>query len=144
MVNLAPQKLSNEASLGKVYIQISLSHRYRYLFIMYMHTCIINKRSIDPRLNHQRFRYHITRLKKTREEQLMVFFFFLYSELFYVTTGERQIYKDFTNKKLKITIKSIYIFMFVLHNPFKTNVQEKFKIFKYSHHMMLLNWKQFI
>lgn len=34
--------------------------------------------------------------------------------------------------------------MFVLHNPFKTNVQEKFKIFKYSHHMMLLNWKQFI
>lgn len=107
-------------------------------------TCIINKRSIDPRLNHQRFRYHITRLKKTREEQLMVFFFFLYSELFYVTTGERQIYKDFTNKKLKITIKSIYIFMFVLHNPFKTNVQEKFKIFKYSHHMMLLNWKQFI
>lgn len=109
-----------------------------------MHTCIINKRSIDPRLNHQRFRYHITRLKKTREEQLMVFFFFLYSELFYVTTGERQIYKDFTNKKLKITIKSTYIFMFVLHNPFKTNVQEKFKIFKYSHHMMLLNWKQFI
>lgn len=109
-----------------------------------MHTCIINKRSIDPRLNHQRFKYHITRLKKTREEQLMVFFFFLYSELFYVTTGERQIYKDFTNKKLKITIKSIYIFMFVLHNPFKTNVQEKFKIFKYSHHMMLLNWKQFI
>lgn len=127
-----------------MYIQISLSHRYRYLFIMYMHTCIINKRSIDPRLNHQRFRYHITRLKKTREEQLMVFFFFLYSELFYVTTGERQIYKDFTNKKLKITIKSIYIFMFVLHNPFKTNVQEKFKIFKYSYHMMLLNWKQFI
>lgn len=109
-----------------------------------MHTCIINKRSIDPRLNHQRFKYHITRLKKTREEQLMVFFFFLYSELFYVTTGERQIYKDFTNKKLKITIKSIYIFMFVLHNPFKTNVQEKFKIFNYSHHMMLLNWKQFI
>lgn len=107
-----------------------------------MHTCIINKRSIDPRLNHQRFKYHITRLKKTREEQLMVFFFFLYSELFYVTTGERQIYKDFTNKKLKITIKSTYIFMFVLHNPFKTNVQEKFKIFKYSHHMMLLNWKQ--
>lgn len=107
-----------------------------------MHTCIINKRSIDPRLNHQRFKYHITRLKKTREEQLMVFFFFLYSELFYVTTGERQIYKDFTNKKLKITIKSTYIFMFVLHNPFKTNVQEKFKIFNYSHHMMLLNWKQ--
>lgn len=34
--------------------------------------------------------------------------------------------------------------MFVLHNPFKTNVQEKFKIFKYSYHMMLLNWKQFI
>lgn len=109
-----------------------------------MYTCIINKRSIDPRLNHQRFKYHITRLKKTREEQLMVFFFFLYSELFYVTTGERQIYKDFTNNKLKITVKSIYIFMFVLHNPFKTNVQEKFKIFKYSHHMMLLNWKQFI
>lgn len=109
-----------------------------------MHTCIINKRSIDPRLNHQRFKYHITRLKKPREEQLIVFFFFLYSELFYVTTGERQIYKDITNKKLKITIKSIYIFMFVLHNPFKINVQEKFKIFKYSHHMMLLNWKQFI
>lgn len=108
-----------------------------------MHTCIINKRSIDPRLNHQRFRYHITRLKKTREEQLMVFFFFLYSELFYVTTGERE-----TNiqrlHKLKITIKSTYIFMFVLHNPFKTNVQEKIKIFKYSYHMMLLNWKQFM
>lgn len=97
-----------------------------------MHTCIINKRSIDPRLNHQRFKYHITRLKKTREEQLMVFFFFLYSELFYVTTGERQIYKDFTNKKLKITIKSICMFMFVLHNPFNLKSSSTHIIWCYS------------
>lgn len=92
-----------------------------------MHTCIINKRSIDPRLNHQRFRYHITRLKKTREEQLMVFFFFLYSELFYVTTGERQIYKDFTNKNLKLQLEEfIYLCLFYtirLKQMFRKNLK---------------------
>lgn len=92
-----------------------------------MHTCIINKRSINPRLNHQRFRYHITRLKKTREEQLMVFFFFLYSELFYVTTGERQIYKDFTNKNLKLQLKVfIYLCLFYtirLKQMFRKNLK---------------------
>lgn len=92
-----------------------------------MHTCIINKRSIDPRLIHQRFRFHITRLKKTREEQLMVFYFFLYSELFYVTTGERQIYKDFTNKNLKLQLEEfIYLCLFYtirLKQMFRKNLK---------------------
>lgn len=92
-----------------------------------MHTCIINKRSIDPRLNLRRFRYHLTRIKKTREEQLMVFFFFLYSELFYVTTGERQIYKDFTNKNLKLQLEEfIYLCLFYtirLKQMFRKNLK---------------------
>lgn len=92
-----------------------------------MHTCIINKRSIDPRLNHQRFRYHITRLKKTREEQLMVFFFFLYSELFYVTTGERQNTKTSQTKNLKLQLKVfIYLCLFYtirLKQMFRKNLK---------------------
>lgn len=93
-----------------------------------MHTCIINKRSIDPRLNHQRFRYHITRLKKTREEQLMVFFFFLYSELFYVTTGERDKYtKTSQTKNLKLQLKVfIYLCLFYtirLKQMFRKNLK---------------------
>lgn len=95
---------------------------------MYMHTCIINKRSIDPRLNHQRFKYHITRLKKTREEQLMVFFFFLYSELFYVTTGERDKYtKTSQTKNLKLQLKVlIYLCLFYtirLKQMFRKNLK---------------------
>lgn len=93
-----------------------------------MHTCIINKRSIDPRLNHQRFKYHITRLKKTREEQLMVFFFFLYSELFYVTTGERDKYtKTSQTKNLKLQLKVlIYLCLFYtirLKQMFRKNLK---------------------
>lgn len=138
-------EFSNGDPMVKVQVQISLSHRYHVHVTMCMR--IINKRSIDPRLNNQWFRYHI--LSQPKENSKINLcnssFSFIPNRFDVLTTGERDKYtKTSQTKTIKLQLKIFIYSCFVLHNPFKTNLKENLKYSKYLHHLMLLNWKWFL